>query len=83
MSKPLPRPDCSFMSTQSAVSSASFRSITSLKNRAPVAQKVKRWPADLAVPGSRLAGGEHLPNRKRGFIAFSITPHRLDMTEIL
>ena len=37
----------------------------------PVAQKVKRWPADLAVPGETVRGG-NLPNRKRGSTAYSI-----------
>ena len=32
---------------------------------APIAHWIKRWPVDLAVPGSRPAGGGNL-NRKRG-----------------
>ena len=52
--------------------------------RAPVAQWVKRWPTDLAVPDSSPAIGENLPNRKRGSIAhgLSLTSYH-DITEIL
>ena len=34
--------------------------------KAPVAQWIKRWPTDLAVPGSSPAWGGNLSNRKRG-----------------
>ena len=32
----------------------------------PVAQQIKRWPADLAVTGSKPAVSENLSNRKQG-----------------
>ena len=65
-----------------------------LRLGAPVAQWVKRWPTDLAVPSSIPTRGEkktkerkkNLLNRKRGSIAHSLslsTSHRPDMTEIL
>ena len=53
---------------------------------APVAQQVRRWPADLENPGSRRAGGGNLFSRKRDSIVhnLSILPtYRPDMTEIL
>ena len=53
---------------------------------APVDQKVKRWPADLAVMGSRPAEGRNLFNRKRGSITHRLSlslSNRPDMTEIL
>ena len=34
---------------------------------------VKRWPTDLAVPGSSPAGGGNLSNCKRGSIAHSLS----------
>ena len=37
-----------------------------MKRGAPVAQWVKRWPADLAVPSSSPACGEDFSRRKRG-----------------
>ena len=49
-----------------------------------VAQEVRRWPIDLAVPGSRPACD--LFNCKRGSIAHShslLPDHRPDMTIIL
>ena len=49
-------------------------------NGAPVAQWVKRWPADQAVPRRNLL------NRKRGSTAHGLSlssSHRPDMTEIL
>ena len=49
---------------------------------APVAQWVKRWSTDLAVPSSSPARGD----RKRGSIANSLSlssAHRSDMTAIL
>ena len=55
-----------------------------LRLGAPVAQWVKRWPTDLAVPSSIPTRG--LLNRKWGSIAHSLslsTSHRPDMTEIL
>ena len=42
-----------------------------MERGAPVAQWVKRWPADLAVPGSSPAWGEDLSGRKRGSTASS------------
>ena len=53
---------------------------------APEAQWVKRWPTDLAVKGSSPVRGEDLINRKRGFIAHSLSlsaAYRPGMTEIL
>ena len=53
---------------------------------APVAQKVKHWPAALAVLGLRPAGGENLFNQELGFIAHSLSfssSHQPDMTEVL
>ena len=53
---------------------------------APVAQQVKHWPANLAVPGSRPAEGGNLSNRGQRSIphSLSLSPsHRPDMTEIL
>ena len=53
---------------------------------APVAQWVKRWPADLAVPRSIPALGENLPSCKRSSVAHSLSLlsyHRPDITEIL
>ena len=47
---------------------------------------MKRWPADLPVPGSGSTGGRYLFNHKRGAIALSLSllsTHYLDMTEIL
>ena len=51
---------------------------------APVAQWVKRWLADLAVPSLRPIRSRI--SRNRGSIAHSLslsTSHRPDMTEIL
>ena len=56
------------------------------KVAAPVAQWVKRWPTDVAVPGSIPALSVNLSNRKRGSIAhsFSLSSyHRPDITVIL
>ena len=53
---------------------------------APVAQKVKHWPAALAVLGLRPAGGENLFNQDLGFIAHSLSfssSHHPNMTEVL
>ena len=47
--------------------------------------QVKRWPPDLAFPGSLSAGGGILFKRKRGAIAHSLSlslTHRPDMVEI-
>ena len=56
-------------------------------NGIPVAQWVKRWTTDIAVPGSSPAWGGDLFNRKRGSssIAHNLslsTAHCIDMTEI-
>ena len=54
--------------------------------RAPLAQLVKRWPADLAVPSSIPARGEIFStvNGVQLHTAFSLSSaHRPDMTEIL
>ena len=56
----------------------------SKKRGASVAQWVERWPADLSVTGSILAGGGNLYNRLQGSIAYSLSlspSHRPDMTE--
>ena len=56
--------------------------LPSFRAGAPVAQTVKRWSADLVVPGSRLAGGGNLSNRKRGSVTHSLLssqPHHADM----
>ena len=53
---------------------------------APVAQWVKRWPTDLAVPGSIPALGEKLSNCKWDSLAHSLSLssyHCTDITEIL
>ena len=53
---------------------------------APVSQLAKRRPTDLAVSGLSLVRGGNLSERKRSFIAHSLslsTSHRFDMTEIL
>ena len=42
-----------------------------MERGAPVAQWVKRWPADLVVPGSSPAYDEDLSSRKRGSTASS------------
>ena len=55
----------------------------SWESGAPVAQWIKRWPTDLAVPGSIPTRG--FLDRKRGSIAHSLSlssAHRPDMTEI-
>ena len=52
----------------------------------PIAQWVKRWPTDLAVPGSVLPKAEIFYNRKRSSIAHSLSlssVHRPDMTKTL
>ena len=52
----------------------------------PVAQEVKCWPADLAVPDSIPSGGEHISNHKQGSLAHSFlsSPKNCPgMTEIL
>ena len=52
----------------------------------PIAQWVKRWPTDLAVPSSSPAQGEIVSTIIRGSIAQSLSlssAHRPDMTEIL
>ena len=51
-----------------------------------VSEFSKRWSSDLAVPGSRPAGGGNLPSRKRGSIAhrLSLSPSNVScMTETL
>ena len=53
---------------------------------APVAQLVKRWPVDLAVPGMSPTWGGDLFSHKRGVIAHNLslsTAERPDMAEIL
>ena len=53
---------------------------------APRAQQVKRWPADLVVPGPRIAVSQNLSNRKRRSSAHSFLlslTHRPDITETL
>ena len=60
--------------------------LTVFKEGALVAEWIKRWPTDLEVPSSSLAGGENLSDHKRGSIAhiFPLSPnHRPDMVEIL
>ena len=56
------------------------------KYGARLAQLVKLWPADLAVPGLSPAQGEIFSIVNRGAIAHSLSlssSHRPDMTEIL
>ena len=46
----------------------------------------KRWPTDLAVPGSSPTGGGNRFNCERSFIGYSLSlsnSHHPDMTEIL
>lgn len=53
---------------------------------APVAQWLKRWPTDLAVPGSSPARGGSNSNRNQGSIAHShsfLSAYRPDINEIL
>ena len=53
---------------------------------APVAQWVKPWPTDLAVPSSIPARGEPFSTVNGGSTAHSLSlssGHRPDMTEIL
>ena len=53
---------------------------------ASVAQRVKRWPADLSVPGLSPASGLDFFNRKRDSVAHGLSlslTHRPDMTKIL
>ena len=53
---------------------------------ASIAQWVKCWPTDLAVPSSSPSQGEIFSTVKRGSIAYSLSllpAHRLDMTKIL
>ena len=55
------------------------------KTGVPVAQWVKRWPADLVVPGSSTNSGKDLFCCKQGYIAYtlSLSPtNPPDMTEI-
>ena len=54
--------------------------------KAPTEKWVKRWPADLAVPGSVSAGGGNTFHRRRSASVYSLSlssSHRPDMTEIL
>ena len=56
------------------------------KQGTPLAKQVKRWPIDLAVPGSRPAEDGNLFSRERGYIAHSLSlsnPNRHDITAIL
>ena len=60
-------------------------SVCTVSQGALVAPLVKRWPVDLAVLDSRHAGGGFLSNRKRDFIAHSLSishTHRPVMTDI-